>query len=64
MKLHPKIDLYFAGDYLCSTKQSKTCKEAIQRYLDRAKLTPNLVLQSRILKNPSKLKARFDKDER
>lgn len=26
--MYKKIDLYFDGDYLCSTNQSKTCKDA------------------------------------
>lgn len=63
MKLYPKIDLYFAGDYLCSTNQSKTCKQAIKTYLERCEYYKdklNLV-DSRILKNPALLKARFSK---
>lgn len=30
-----KIDLFLNGAYLCSTEQSKTCKEAKKRYSDR-----------------------------
>jgi hypothetical protein len=30
-----KIDLFLNGSYLCSTDQSKTCKEAKKRYADR-----------------------------
>lgn len=30
-----KIDIYLNGGYLCSTNQSKTCKEAIQKIKDK-----------------------------
>lgn len=66
MKTYPKIDLYYAGDYLCSTNQSKTCKEAIKKYLDRIDTNKHSLggiglLDSRIDKNPQLLKAYFDK---
>lgn len=69
MKLYKKIDLYFDGKYNGSTKQSKTCREAKEKYLKRIKdsiKNDNLIgtLKARyldILKNPEKLKAFFDK---
>ena len=35
MKLYKKINFYdkATGKYLCSTKQSKTCKEALVKYI-------------------------------
>ena len=41
-----KIDLFIDGAYVCSTDQSKTCKEAREKYLKRypntqGKLTAN-----------------------
>jgi len=30
-----KIDIFLNGAYLCSTDQSKTCKEAVKKYADR-----------------------------
>jgi hypothetical protein len=28
-----KIDIYYNGQYVCSTTQSKTCKEAKERFI-------------------------------
>jgi len=61
MKLYKKIDLFYQGDYVCSTMQSKTCREAKERYLDACKRFPNLVVHKVILKNPKDLRARFDR---
>lgn len=62
MKLYRKIDFIFAGEYVCSTNQSKTCREAKKRYLEtlenRGPSRLGLV-ESRILKNQKLLKARF-----
>jgi hypothetical protein len=63
--MQKKIDLYFAGDYLCSTNQSKTCKAAKKRYLELAEnrshsLGGNTRVELRVLKNPQHLRARFD----
>ena len=33
MRKYPKIDLFYGGEYICSTHQSKTCKEAKQEIL-------------------------------
>lgn len=68
MKKYKKIDLYFAGDYLCSTNQSKTCKEAVRNYLRRIEINKSSLggiglLDSRIDKNPHLLKAYFDKSK-
>lgn len=69
MKTYKKIDLYFNGDYLCSTMQSKTCKEAVHKYIlglshevmrNHPKPLASIVDQ-RIFKHPTLLKARFDK---
>ena len=66
MKLFKKIDLYFNGDYVCSTNQSRTCKEAIRRYLEIAENRKHSFcgitrIQEAILKRPEGLKAYFDK---
>lgn len=63
MKLFKKIDLFYNGVYLCSTNQSRTCREAIASYLDRVSLREHyLGLVDRVvLKNPKGLTARFDK---
>lgn len=65
MQLFKKIDLYFAGDYICSTKQAKTCREAKQKYLEKLSYYKNYLglVESQVLKNPKLLKAYFDKDE-
>lgn len=60
-----KIDLFFAGDYLCTTTQSKTCKGAKKAYLDRlwrGNYYNNLV-DKRILENPKYLTARYNRDK-
>lgn len=31
----PKIDIFNKKGYLCSTNFSKTCKDAVRRYLDK-----------------------------
>lgn len=66
MKTYAKIDLFYARDYLCSTNQSKTCREAVEKYLERAQYYKPYagLLDSQILKNPKLLKARFDKRAR
>ncbi len=63
MKLFPKIDLYFNNDYLCSTNQSKTCKQAVFAYLARIETNNyyNTMVDKVILKSPKLLKARFSK---
>lgn len=63
MKTSKKIDLYFNGDFLCSTNQSKTCKDAIKKYLDRISNYKfyNTLVDKQILKNTNLLKARFCK---
>lgn len=61
--MNPKIDLFFAGDYLCTTTQSKTCKAARLAYLDRIERGKyyNTLVDSRILKHPKLLTARKQK---
>lgn len=66
MKTYKKIDLYFNGDYITSTNQSKTCKEAIQKYIEKCeRLTYTLgglsMISTRVLANKHLLKARFSK---
>ncbi len=63
MKLYRKIDLFFNGDYLCSTMQSKTCREARLKLLDNVRHRDELLnlVDQRIKKHPELLKARFDK---
>lgn len=57
---HNKIDLYYAGDYLCSTMQSRTCKAAVTAYLERIETRNfyNGLVDRQIAKNPTLLKAR------
>lgn len=67
MKTYKKIDLYFNGDYLFSTNQAKTCKQAIARVIEIAENSKHSFcgttrIQDAILKNPKLLKAYFDKD--
>jgi hypothetical protein len=63
MKLFKKIDLYFAGDYLCSTNQSKTCREAKRRYIESITYLKdyNSLTNTQAMKNPELVKARFSK---
>lgn len=66
MKTYKKIDIYFHGDYICSTNQSRTCKEAVKRYLEIAENSKHsfagtTLTQDMILKSPNGLKAYFDK---
>lgn len=61
MKLYKKIDLYFSGKYVCSTNQSRTCREAVRKYLDSIETRSHSlsgigIVESRILKNPTLLK--------
>lgn len=64
MKLFKKIDLFYNGGYICSTRQSKTCKDAVKAYLDRITYYKdyNTLVDDRIRKNPKLLKAWFAKD--
>lgn len=61
MKIYRKIDLFHNGDYICSTNQSKTCREAKARYLERANdhESRTTIVQKHIAKYPKGLKARF-----
>jgi hypothetical protein len=66
MKTYKKIDLFFEGSYLCSTNQSKTCKEAVRRYLETLELRAHSFagvgrLDALILRQPKQLKAYFAK---
>lgn len=61
-----KIDIYFMKDYLCTTEQSKTCKEARWKYLQTLENRSHSIgglgrLEAFILKHPKELKARFQK---
>lgn len=69
MKTYRKIDIYFNGDYLCSTNQNRTCKEVRQRVIDIAESSKHSFcgttrMQDAILKNPKGLKAFFDKERK
>lgn len=63
MKTFKKINLFYNGDYLCSTNQSKTCKDAVKRYLERITYYSyyNGLVDRQIIKNPHLLKGRFAK---
>ena len=65
--MNKKIDLFFNGDYVCSTMQSKTCRDARLAYLDNAtiaksKLGGISLVQKVILNRPELLKARYAKN--
>ena len=67
MKTYKKIDLFFNGDYLCSTNQSKTCKEAKTKYITnlehRGYTTGRITfLEEYNLKHKTLIKARFSKE--
>jgi hypothetical protein len=66
MKLYKKIDLFYNGDYLCSTNQAKTCREARTKYLDTVRHDNSKLglLDQRIKKHPELLKARIDHKHR
>lgn len=68
MKQYRKIDLFWCGDYLCTTTQSKTLKEAKRRYLESLETKSHQLgglghLEQRILNTASMglLKASFQK---
>lgn len=61
MKTYRKIDIYYDGKYMCSTMQSKTCKEAKERFIKKWEDDYNtgfLVMQC---DDFSKIKAYFSK---
>ena len=69
MKTFKKIDLFYLGDYVCSTNQSKTCKEAVRKYLESIEtrnhsLGGTGLLDYMILKHPKELRASFDKTKK
>ncbi len=66
MPPYKKIDLYFKGDYVCSTIIAKTCKQAVRDYLtivenSKHSFCGTTRLQEMILKRPQDLKAYFAK---
>ncbi len=61
MKLYRKIDFYFLGEYYASTEQSKTCRDAKKRVLERLNERGEHqlgALENYIRKHPEHLKAR------
>lgn len=65
MKQYRKIDLFWCGEYLCSTTQSRTLRLAKKNYLEnlenRSHSFAGLPLVGRvILRMPNGLSARFD----
>ena len=63
---YPKIDLYYLGDYYGTTTWSKTCKDAVKHCLESIETSTHQLggiglVDSQILKNPTYLKARFQK---
>ncbi len=66
MKLYKKIDILFNGTYLCTTQQSKTCKEAKRKYLESIDNRHHSfggigLVDRQIRTNKELLKARFQK---
>lgn len=66
MRLYKKIDIYFLGHYMCSTSQSKTCKDAknkyIQSVINRGTKFSSL-FEREIEKYPHLVKAYFNKSK-
>ena len=67
MKLYQKIDLFFAGQYLCTTQQYKTCKGFRKSYLESLELRSRSLggiglVDAQILKHPKLLKASKQKE--
>jgi hypothetical protein len=61
MRIYPKIDLYLLDEYVCSTNQSKTCKEARERFIKMARdKRPDLrtLIDEITIKYPHTVKAR------
>ena len=66
MKLYKQIDLYFGGDYVCSTKQAKTCKDAVKKLIEaienrKHSIAGLTLVEEQILKYPNSLTAGFYK---
>jgi hypothetical protein len=69
--MHKKIDIYYNKKYMCSTNQSKTCKQAKERYLavlkrmvehNSAGCSANYIASMKtILENDHLVKCHFDK---
>lgn len=64
MKLYRKIDLFFDGDYLCSTNQSKTLREAKAKHISTLETRKHSLggiglLDGYVFKNSKLLTARF-----
>ena len=44
--MYKKINIFLNGVYICSTNQSRTCKEAIKNFIERpyyASINPDIV---------------------
>lgn len=64
MKLFKKIDFYYLGDYVYSTQQSRTIKEAKSKLIQRLEMLGQSrlgLLESQMLKNSHLIKAFFAK---
>lgn len=66
VKIYKKIDFFYCGDYLWSTNQSKTCREAKTKLLSNLENKSHSIggltlVETRVLNNPSHLKAKFSK---
>ena len=66
MKTFRKIDIFYQGDYVCSTNQSKTCKDAVLKYIEAIQkhkhtLGGQSLVEKVISGNTKDLKAFFDK---
>jgi hypothetical protein len=72
--MYKKINIYYAGRYICSTNQAKSCKEAKQNFINRPQwegikqdnnfntLYPVILCTNKITNlDPNKVKARYDK---
>jgi hypothetical protein len=68
MKTYKKIDIFYQGDYVCSTNKSRTCKEAVTRYVEYIQSKTHTLggvslTEKVILRNTKDLRAFFDKSK-
>jgi hypothetical protein len=56
-----KIDLFYKGNYLCSTNASRTCREAKEKYVKNILTNSSYPKHIEMMQNVKELKAFFDK---
>lgn len=43
---YPKIDIYVHGKYACSTTWARTCKQAVNKYMDSKSFIPRNYIEA------------------